>query len=183
MASQRGATVLTFFEGEAKPAAVGLRPDDGRLVEHLDTDLVPWDAGFAHQLAGTGIAIKFLRKIEGSDRTWLLHKSADRYADLPQTGRLEKLPCVEEFFLLEGERCWPMGPMRRGAYFWRPPGIIHGPGTSLPGYLAFFRSKHGPFETDWQKEERPRPFDPVYRPVLPPDLAPLAARPSDPAGW
>ncbi|MBM3502907.1 MAG: DUF4437 domain-containing protein [Alphaproteobacteria bacterium] len=168
MASQTGAIVLTFFEAEPCPAPKRTKFDRRALVEFCDSDLMPWDTGFDHRLSGSGIGIKFLRKIPNGDRTWLLHKSADRREDLPKRGRLEKHPCVEEFFLLEGQLNWPMGPMKRGAYFWRPPGIVHGPGASLQGYVALFRSKDGPFVTDWQVETRPRPLrDPPYRPVLP----------------
>jgi hypothetical protein len=167
--SQSGAVVLTFFKGRAQTSSAR-RPrfDRTHLVAHCDSDLMPWDTRFSHQFVGTGIGIKFLRNVPGGDRTWLLHKSADRRQDLPERGRLEKHPCGEEFFLLEGQLNWPMGPMKPGAYFWRPPGIVHGPGASLPGYLALYRSKAGAFSTDWQDETRPRPIsDPPYRPVLP----------------
>lgn len=56
--------------------------------------------------------------------------------------RLEHHDCSEEAYTLEGEmylgntgRTW--GP---GSYFWRPPGIKHGPMHTVPGALFFLRT-------------------------------------------
>ena len=96
--------------------------------------------------------------------------------NLPKTGHLEHHPdCVEEMYLLDGELRWPQGPMRAGAYFWRPAGLLHGPGASLTGFRAFFRTRGGPFSTIYIDEIRPRPLDmPAYRPVLPDHLRAIA---------
>jgi len=39
--------------------------------------------------------------------------------------------------------------MTPGAYFWRPPGIDHGPYGSLTGTLALFRTVDGPLQTSY----------------------------------
>lgn len=178
MAAPNGAAVLTFFNGPPRRVAgVGTVGTTGAIVV-TDSDQIPWITDFEHGLVGAGIAIKFLRHDEESgERTWLLRRAGDRREDLPPTGKVETHPCVEEFFLLEGSLGWPQGLMRPGAYFWRPPGIAHGPGASLTGFLGLFRSREGPFLTDWSAEERPRPFDPAYNPTLPPPLAHHAAAP------
>jgi len=178
MAAPNGAAVLTFFNGTPRrvpgPGTVGTT---GAIVL-TDSDQIPWITDFKHGLAGSGIAIKFLRHDEESgERTWLLRRAGNRREDLPPTGKTETHPCVEEFFLLEGTLGWPQGLMRPGAYFWRPPGISHGPGASLTGFLGLFRSREGPFLTDWSADERPRPFEPTYNPTLPPSLAHHAAAP------
>jgi hypothetical protein len=184
MAAPQGAAVLTFFNGPPRRVASASVTDLSRLIVVPDSKDKPWTSNFDHGLVGSGIAIKFLRQdAESGERTWLLTKGPDRQEDLPPTGRTETHPCVEEFFLLEGALGWPQGMMRPGAYFWRPPRIDHGPGASLSGYLGLFRSREGPFETNWSTEERPRPFAPRYAPVLPASLAHHAAAPyqgSDP---
>lgn len=172
-----GAVVLTFFEG-AQKRVTGLdgRHDAARLVL-ADTEAMPYDHAFAHRLAGSGIGIKRLREDPYTkERTWILTKGPDRRENLPQSGHLEHHPhCVEEMYLLEGELRWPQGPMRAGAYFWRPDGIVHGPGASLTGFRAFFRTRGGPFSTVYLDESRPRPLDmPPYRPILPDALRAIA---------
>ena len=177
MAAPQGAAVVTFFNGSPRRVPGPGAFDKARMIA-LDTDQMEWTGDFDHNLTGSGIGIKFLRNDPASgERTWLLTKGSDRREDLPQTGRLETHPCVEEFFLLEGTLGWPQGMMRQGAYFWRPPGIAHGPGASLTGYVGLFRSREGPFSTDWSDVERPRPFDPSYNPILPPVYAHHAAAP------
>lgn len=177
MASPDGAVVLTFFEGAQKRVS-GLdgRFDAARLVMS-DTDAMPYDYNFAHKLAGSEIGIKRLREDPYTgERSWILTKGPDSHETLPKTGHLEHHPdCAEEMYLLEGELRWPQGPMRAGAYFWRPEGILHGPGASFTGFRAFFRTRGGPFSTVYIDETRPRPHDmPAYRPVLPPALLAIA---------
>jgi len=177
MAAPDGAVVLTFFEGpQARRAGPAGGHDAARLVVH-DTEAMRFNSDFDHSLTGSGIGMKRLREDPVTrERSWILTKGADRREDLPPTGRLERHPdCAEEMFLLEGGLNWPQGPMRAGAYFWRPPGILHGPGASLAGYQAFFRSRGGPFSTLWLDEQKPRPLDePPYAPVLPDHLRAIA---------
>ena len=184
MAAPNGAIVLTFFNGPPRRVAGAGVFDASRTIALTKADQTPWTRDFDHGLVGSGIAIKFLREDTASgERTWLLTKGPDLHEDLPPTGRTETHPCVEEFFLLEGSLGWPQGMMRSGAYFWRPPGVEHGPGASLTGYLGLFRSREGPFVTEWSTAERPRPFEPTYNPILPSFLAHHADQPyqgSDP---
>ncbi len=178
MSAPNGAAVLTFFNGSPRRVAGTSSFDAGQVITLESRDQADWTSDFDHSLVGSGIAIKFLRNDSASgERTWLLTKGTNRREDLPQTGRIETHPCVEEFFLLEGSLGWPRGMMRPGAYFWRPPGIAHGPGASLTGYLGLFRSREGPFTTQWSDHEISRPFDPPYDPILPPSLAHFAAKP------
>jgi hypothetical protein len=175
--SDAGAAVLTFINGSPARHDGAGTPDDSLRIENPDGSAASFTSDFAHSLAGSGLAIKFLRNdpVSGA-RTWLLKRGGDRREDLPPTGRLETHPCVEEFFLLEGTLGWPQGLMRPGAYFWRPPGIQHGPGSSLTGCLLLFRSLGAPFSTDWSENEVPRPFEPIpYAPTLPPHLQAFAA--------
>lgn len=176
MAAPEGAAVVTFFQGTPRCVAGAGKTNGEGMIVNPDGSAAAWSDDFDHRLTGSGIAIKFLRRDAATgERTWLLSKGEDRREDLPATGRLETHPCVEEFFLIEGTLGWPQGMMRPGAYFWRPPGIEHGPGASLTGYIGLFRSLGAPFSTDWSDVERPRPFEPIpYAPILPPHLAALA---------
>jgi quercetin dioxygenase-like cupin family protein len=55
--------------------------------------------------------------------------------------RLEHHDCSEEAFVLEGDMTMgSLGTMRPGAYFWRPPGIKHGPMHSSSGALILIRT-------------------------------------------
>ena len=177
MAAPDGAVVLTFFEGPQKRiTTLAGRHNAARLVL-ADTETMPYDYGFEHKLAGSEIGIKRLREDPYTgERTWILTKGQDTRENLPKTGHLEHHPdCVEEMYLLDGELRWPQGPMRAGAYFWRPAGLLHGPGASLTGFRAFFRTRGGPFSTIYIDEIRPRPLDmPAYRPVLPDHLRAIA---------
>ena len=95
-------------------------------------------------------------------------------ADVEVTTPLEKHPYVEEMYQLDGEISTNVGVMRRGAYFWRPPQVSHGPIASRPGFLALFRSNGGARSTDWSAEEYPVVWDAPSRPVLPDSLRDVA---------
>ncbi len=179
VAAPEGAAVLTFINGPPRRVAGAGQPDNALLIENPDGRKASFTSDFDHGLAGTDIAIKFLRNDAASGaRTWLLKRGPNRREDLPATGKIETHPCVEEFFLVEGTLGWPQGMMRPGAYFWRPPGIEHGPGASVTGCQLLFRSLGAPFSTQWSDYERPRPFEPIpYAPQLPPHLAAYADAP------
>jgi hypothetical protein len=59
-----------------------------------------------------------------------------------------------------------MGVMRPGGYFWRPPGIQHGPFATWGGALHLCRCKGGPFATEWVETSGPN-WTPTYAPILP----------------
>ena len=75
---------------------------------------------------------------------------------------------VREILGILGDICFPIGVMRDGGYFWRPPGIQHGPFASWGGALHLCRCKGGRFATDWQ-ETPPPDWEPEYKPILPPE--------------
>ena len=76
---------------------------------------------------------------------------------------LETHPHVEELFLLDGEISMPQGLLKRGAYFWRPGGIQHGPIGTRAGCTCFFRCKEGPFSTDWTSHTETIVWDAPYQ--------------------
>lgn len=169
MSSTGGADVLTFFEGAHVnvdgPAPEGLYDAD-KLVQRIATGTVEWGGATDPKVAAPGVKRLGLRKdSETGDTTWLL--------DIDETGmggevnRLETHPVVEEVFILSGEMHMPMGVLKKGAYFWRPPGITHGPVGTKTGALGLFRCKGGPLTTEWSDESYPVRWDAPYAPVLP----------------
>ena len=173
MTAPKGADVMTFYEGAHKRVA-GWAPADfynaENLVERIATQSVPWGGATDPKVAAPGVKRLGLRKdSKTGDSTWLL--------DIDETGmtgdvnRLETHPVVEEVFLLSGEMHMPMGVLKRGAYFWRPPGISHGPVGTRTGALGLFRCKGGPLTTEWSEETYPVPWNSPYKPHLPHGLA------------
>lgn len=168
--SPRGAVVLTFFTA-APEFVAGAAPagfyDPKRLVERGDALYEPYDNQFerlgSKRGPKDGRALKLLREDPYSrEHTWLLGAVA-----MIKGGVIETHPTVEEMFLVSGKNVGPYGPMKTGAYFWRPPDIQHGPFGLAEPSLHFFRTLGGPLSTDFQKSDKPFDWDPPYTPVLP----------------
>lgn len=81
---------------------------------------------------------------------------------------------VEESYIIAGSLTGPQGTIYPGAYFWRPPGIAHGPFGARWGAVSLIRFVGGRHVNQWTKEEAPFSFDAAYQPILPPDLQHLA---------
>ncbi len=173
-AGPQGAVVLTFFS--AAPVSGGQRDaDPPRLIRRLASGTMDWDSNVDPRVVGSNVAKKTLRNDPDSgDSTWILRIGPLDPADVEVTTPLEKHPYVEEMYQLDGEISTNVGVMRRGAYFWRPPQVSHGPIASRPGFLALFRSHGGARSTDWSAEEYPVVWDAPYRPVLPDSLRDVA---------
>jgi hypothetical protein len=162
--SEEGATLLLFLSARPIPAAATAAPDDPGHVPWLDALRVPYTGNF-HPEFPPGAGRKVLYQCARTGETsWLLGTLPLRWAE-----RSEVHPVVEEMFLLAGESHGNRGVMRPGAYFWRPPGIPHGPYGTLTGNLYFFRTAGGGLSTEYVDAERfawHRPTDPV----VPPDM-------------
>lgn len=165
MSSADGAVVLTFFSAE--PKSVSARTfDPRRLVEYLDTRRMPGLTGKRpHMNSGdwdpSGTIHKSLyADPETGERTWLIGMMPYWW-----TNKAEIHPVVEEEFAIMGDICFPLGVMRAGGYFWRPPGIKHGPFATWGGALHLCRCKGGPFATTWVETDGPD-WDPPYTPIL-----------------
>ena len=177
-AAAHGAAVLTFFSAapEAMPGGAGRNFDARRLVRRIAAADDVWDG----DLAAMGLEsmrstarMRTLRKDPVSGEvTYLTATIAFRQGE-----RSERHPVVQEFFLLSGELAGDRGTMHAGAYCWRPPMVKHAPYGSWTGTLLLFRSVGGPQATEWEDPDQPFSWTPAHRPALPPDLAPLMARP------
>ena len=165
MSSDQGAAVLTFFSAEPK-AISGNTCDARRLVEHLDTRRMPGVTGKRpHMNSGdwdpSGTVHKSLYvDPDSGERTWLIGMMPYWWSD-----KAEIHPVVEEEFAILGDICFPLGVMRPGGYFWRPPGIQHGPFATWGGALHLCRCKGGPFATTWVTTAGPD-WNPPYKPIV-----------------
>jgi hypothetical protein len=171
LAAPEGAVAVLFLSAAPRPAvAAAPAPDPARTVLGLDALRLPYTGNF-HPEFPPGAGRRMLYEDpETRDQTWLLGTLGLRWAE-----RAERHPVVEEMFLIAGEVHGNLGVMRPGAYFWRPPGIPHGPYGSLTGNIYLFRTKGGPLSTEY--EDAPVPFHwwPEHAPVLPADLSAFAA--------
>jgi hypothetical protein len=168
--TSHGAVVLTFFSAEpraeiADSAAADF--DKRRLVEHIDTLNMRGQTGKRkHMNSGdwdpTGtIHKKLYEDPDTGELTWLIGL-------MPywSSAQAEVHPVCEEEFAVLGDICFPNGVMRDGGYFWRPPGIEHGPFATWGGTLHLCRCKGGPFKTDLRESDPPN-WHPGYEPILP----------------
>jgi hypothetical protein len=181
MSTRKGAVVLTFFSAEPTIHPGETDWDQSRLVERIDVLHMPWDMTLNDpKLAHLGISRKDLRTdpVTG-ERTFLsmiLPHSEPPGSEGPQ----ESHPVVEEAYVISGSLTGPQGTMSPGAYFWRPPGIPHGPFGTRWGCVSLIRFVGGKHENIWTETSAPFDFDAPYVPVLPEHLAPFAYAPWTP---
>lgn len=135
----------------------------------LDTMAIEWDTSIYDARLGH---LKLARKIlrlgpDNSCRTFLLTglpHGVPPETELP----VESHDHCEEAFMIQGEMWAPEGHMRPGAYFFRPPGIEHGPHVSQTGFMQFMRSPGtNAIVTKWSDKTRPLPLGAKFSPVLP----------------
>lgn len=173
--SPKGAVVLTFFSAEPKtmagsPATPMSHPE--RLVRFIDARAMSGEEGVQKDLFPTlkpspGSHATVHKRLKTDpvtgEVTWIVAVRGGR-----MTAQTEIHPVVEEEFCLSGDMVGPHGNMRPGAYFWRPPGIQHGPFGSHTGALHFIRGLGGPYTTIVSPSDTAFDWDTPYRPILPP---------------
>lgn len=141
----------------------------------LDTMAMEWDTStYDTRLSHLKLARKILRLgPNDSCRSFLL--TGLPHGVPPETDlAVESHDHCEEAFMIQGEMWAPEGRMRQGAYFYRPPGIEHGPHVSETGFMQFMRSPGtNAIVTKWSDQKRPLPIGASFAPVLPPG-SPLA---------
>jgi hypothetical protein len=177
--SARGAVALAFFDREPRArAAAGADWDRRALIERIDTHALPWTRhDIDPSVQFLNLAHKVLREVVATgEKTILLSSGAQTH---PKDWREAQLAhdCVEEMYLLGGDIIGERGVMYEGAYFWRPPGIWHGPFGSRRGSLSLIRFCEGRHHNTWSDAARPFVLEPAHAPVLPPGLAAAAATP------
>lgn len=163
--SRWGAILLVFRYGRDDPDSAASSAE----AIALDVPAMPWDVTAADpKLTHLQLARKVLRLgPNDSGRTFLL---AGLPHGVPQVEGLhsEVHHHAEEMFMISGEMWAPEGPMRPGAYFYRPPGIVHGPHVSETGFLQIMRSPGANrVVNQWSEDLSPLPIGAPYRPILP----------------
>jgi hypothetical protein len=112
-------------------------------TELTDTSEMDWEQPQTEGFPA-GAARKSLHYDENTGAaTWLL-------GVLPgwQETRIEVHPVVEEAYQVQGSMWSDQGHFSAGKYFWRPPGIPHGPFETSTGCMTLFRV-NGELETDY----------------------------------
>lgn len=171
MSTRCGAVVLTFFDAEPLFAPPGI--GDGELVRR-DVLHMPWDMRLNDQkLAHLGISRKDLRADPATGERTFLSMMLPHSEPPGSQGPRESHPVVEECFVISGSLVGPHGEMHAGAYFWRPPGIPHGPFGTRWGCVALIRFVGGRHVNIWAADEAPFDFRQPYQPVLPAELGHL----------
>ncbi len=171
-----GAVVLAFFDAAPRgTAGEGHVKDDpaAPAVPRIDLHEIPWSTdGIDPDVMFLRLAKKVLRhNPKTGDATFVLECGGHTH---PKNWRERQLahPCVEEMFLLSGDIVGERGVMVAGAYFWRPPGLWHGPFGSRGGNQCLIRFLGGHHVNVWSKDALTFRFDPPHSPVLPPHLRP-----------
>jgi hypothetical protein len=178
--AKNGAVVLTFYSG--KPKAVAEKPEDKnffdpkRLVEYHNIYDVAWSQKHKRnkksKFNSSGISIQILRTDPYTEeRTWIFGS-----AGFWEGGNVEIHPVVEESYMLSGSMVGTYGERKPGGYFWRPPGLEHGPLGSSMGCFMFFRSIGGPLTTKFI-DKGTYSWYPKYKPALPKELRKYAKKP------
>lgn len=174
-----GAVLLVFRHAAGDPS--GLAGVAETIA--IDTPAMPWDVStYDPKLAHLRLARKVLRLgPNDSGRTFLLTGMAHGVPTKATMLPAETHDHAEEMFMLQGAMWAPEGRMGAGAYFYRPPGIVHGPHVSETGFLQIMRSPGAnAIVTKWSDELRPLPIGADYAPVLPEGTPTEWARPLPP---
>lgn len=185
MASPEGCVVLAFYNREpvlVAQAGDGSAETSERAVPLLDTAAMAWDLTLNDpNLKHLGIGRKNLRTDPDTSERTFLSLILPQAVPPGNCGPQELHPVAEEAYLIGGDLTGPHGTMRPGAYFWRPPGIAHGPFGARWGAISLIRFVGGRHVNVWTPEPAPFSFSAPYAPVLPPALAHLADTPWQPA--
>jgi hypothetical protein len=175
--SQNGAVVLTFFDSAPRSvngAGIPNTDVDAPAVPRIDLHEIPWSTdGIDPDVMFLRLAKKLLRRNpKTGDATFVLECGGHTH---PKNWRERQLahPCVEEMFLLSGDIVGERGVMVGGAYFWRPPGLWHGPFGSRGGNQCLIRFLGGHHVNVWSKEPLDFSFDPKHAPILPDHMKPF----------
>jgi hypothetical protein len=173
MAAPAGAVALTFLDREPVLHAGAGAPAALTAIDVLHT---PWDMTLNDpKLAHLGISRKDLRQDPKTGERTFLSMVLPHSEPPGRKGPTEHHPVVEEAYVINGSLTGPQGTMGPGAYFWRPPGIAHGPFGTRWGCVMLIRFVGGEHVNVWSEGEAPFDFEAPYDPILPESLKPFAA--------
>lgn len=161
--TREGATLIVFRYGRHDPNSAAGVTD----AVALDPATLPWDmAPSVAHIAHLRLARKVLRLgPNDSSRTFLLiglPHGVPAQSEMPA----EIHDHFEEMFMLQGQMWTPEGLIRPGAYFYRPPEIVHGPHVSEAGFFQIMRAGANYVRTTWT-DPMPLPIGQRYAPKIP----------------
>lgn len=181
MHSSQGCTLLAFYDREPELVSSegdGSAETDMRAIALLDTASMSWDLTLNDEnLRHLGIGRKNLRTDPETGERSFLSLILPQAEPPGRKGPQESHPVVEEAYMIGGSLTGPHGTMHPGAYFWRPPGIPHGPFGARWGAVSFIRFVGGRHVNEWSAKDAPFAFDAPYAPILPAELSHLADTP------
>ena len=129
--STDGADVIAFFSSEPEFSQAEGQPESytaDQAVPFLDTFEMPWHSeNMDPEYGDAGLCWKILRHDEKTRDVTMLVSSRPHFHPKGWRGPQEIHDCVEETFVLSGDYLGDRGILEAGAYFWRPPGLKHGP--------------------------------------------------------
>lgn len=163
--TDRGATLLLFRHDEND---INARTGTADALA-IDTARMPWDVStYDPALSHLRLARKVLRLgPNDSCRTFLL-TGMPHGVPTETAMPTETHDHCEEMLMLGGDMWAPEGLMRAGAYFYRPPHIVHGPHVSENGFFQIMRSPGANrIVTHWSDDRRELPIGAPYAPVMP----------------
>lgn len=157
------ATLIVFRYGRSDPNSV-TGVSETLTLDALD---LPWDMRASDaQIAHLRLTRKVLRLgPNDSSRTFLLLGLPHGMPPHPEMPA-EIHDHFEEMFMLQGEMWTPEGLIRPGAYFYRPPEIVHGPHVSVGGFFQIMRAGANYVRTTWT-DPLPLPIGQPYAPKVP----------------
>lgn len=147
-------------------------------IPFLDTYRMQWDRHIHDiKLAHLGLGRKNLRTDPLTGQRTFLFMTSPQTHPVNWRGPRELHPTPEEAFLIAGDLTGEYGTMQPGAYFWRPPGVAHGPYGSKGGSISLIRFVGGAHVNVWTEELFNFSYNTPYRPVLPEAMQQLAVAP------
>lgn len=171
--SESGADLMAFFSSEPEFCQItGESESDAaaQAVPFLDTFEMPWHSeNMDPEYGDAGLCWKILRQDEKTRDVTMLVSSRPHFHPEGWRGPQEIHDCVEETFLLSGDYLSDRGVLEAGAYFWRPPGLKHGPYGSRGGNLGLFRTLGADLVNNWTENIVELTKYPEYDPVIPDD--------------
>lgn len=166
--SAGGAVLLAFYS--ARPAFASAARD-GAVTYH-DAFRMAWSCeGMDPAYGDAGMRWKILREDPQTRDVSMLIMTPPHLVPPDWTGPQERHDCVEEAFVLSGDFLCHAGVMRAGSYFWRPPGILHGPYGTRSGNLTFVRTLGDVLENNWSEHAVTISRTPATQVVIPADVA------------
>ncbi len=161
--------LLAFYSGTPAPGGSGGSGGDAVVRDAFE---LQWSSdGMDPAYGDAGMRWKILRHDPETQDTTMLVSTPPHLVPPGWNGPQEQHDCIEEAYVLSGDFLSPIGIMHAGAYFWRPPSILHGPYGTRGGNLTFIRTLGSALENNWSEHTVNLSRKPPHAPVVPSGVA------------